>query len=55
MAKKVAATNRGFFKIFWNTMLKITVATGRAKNINKLFNYIYRIEIDKLRLIHIFL
>lgn len=26
-----------------------------AKNINKLFNYIYRIEIDKLRLIHIFL
>ena len=37
-AKKVAATNNGQFKILCKTIDKIIVATGIAKNINKISN-----------------
>lgn len=37
IAKKVAATNIGDCNIFWSTIERIIVATGIAKNINKLF------------------
>ena len=37
MAKNVAATKSGFFNTFCNTIANITVATGKAKNINKVF------------------
>ena len=37
IAKKVAATRSGEFRIFCNTIAKIIVATGIAKNISKVF------------------
>lgn len=55
IAKNVAATSKGLFKIFCNTMASITVATGRAKNSNNVFIFfpslilfaIYYVQIHK--------